>query len=391
MSIVLWPWIKVVKMDSDLSAIKNKVIFELKNLGFNFDENVKIQIKNKLTKDDVRQFHSKQKKFKLLKDKEFIKNNLNLLQENVASGSEVNIEKFCPILVPVEDDVTGKIFRIISLLWSIPVSVGFGRRQRFIVLDKYNNKVIGIFSLSDPVFNLSVRDKYIGWSTDNRKQRLYNVMDLNVLGAIPPYSNLLCGKLIALIAASSKVSNYMYGKYFCSQTIIQKVNKNPSLALLTTTSALGKSSIYNRVKFNDKLIYNPLGMTLGWGHFHFSNGLHSIAFDYLKSIEHPICKKYEYGSGPNWKIRMYKTFLKEIGLPQGLMMHQIQREVYAVPLAHNFKEYLTGKDNSLELYNYRFEDIVKYFKTRWFEPRSKRNQQYFSFEKESLIKSLYEA
>ena len=35
--------------------------------------------------------------------------------------------------------------------------------------------------------------------------RLRNVMDAFVLGAVPPYRELLCGKLVAMLAASDEV------------------------------------------------------------------------------------------------------------------------------------------------------------------------------------------
>ncbi len=103
------------------------------------------------------------------------------------------------------DTIESELFRYACLLWSVPVSQGFGRRVRFLVRDKQNGKLVGIFALGDPVFNLRCRDGFIGWSSGDREKRLYNVMDIFILGAVPPYNSLLCGKLIALLAASNEV------------------------------------------------------------------------------------------------------------------------------------------------------------------------------------------
>lgn len=75
-------------------------------------------------------------------------------------------------------------------------------------------------------------------------------MDAYVLGAVPPYSYLLCGKLIAMLALSNEVRKVFHKKYSGHTSLIKKAKRPPFLALLTTTSALGRSSIYNRIRIN---------------------------------------------------------------------------------------------------------------------------------------------
>ena len=77
--------------------------------------------------------------------------------------------------------------------------------------DKFWNTitmVIGLFGLTDPVFNLKSRDEWIGWDKDTKRLNLRNVMDAFIVGSIPPYSQLLCGKLICLLMTSSEVREY---------------------------------------------------------------------------------------------------------------------------------------------------------------------------------------
>ena len=45
------------------------------------------------------------------------------------------------------DEVHTAVFRYASLHWSVPVSQGYGRRTRFLVIDEQNEKLIGIFAL----------------------------------------------------------------------------------------------------------------------------------------------------------------------------------------------------------------------------------------------------
>ena len=173
-------------------------------------------------------------------------------------------------------------------------------------------------------------------------------MDAYVLGAIPPYSNLLCGKVIASLIKSKEVSAAFREKYKDSVGVISKSKKDPYLSAVTVTSALGRSSIYNRVKLDGDLIFKKIGMTLGWGHFHVSGEIFSLISDYLRSVGDLSVTSYEYGGGPNWKIRIIKRALWHLGLQDTLMKHGFQREVYVCEFARNCREFLTGKESILD-------------------------------------------
>ena len=45
--------------------------------------------------------------------------------------------------------------------------------MRFLVMDQSNGKLMGLFALTDPVFNLQARDNWIGWTTEDRRQRWF--------------------------------------------------------------------------------------------------------------------------------------------------------------------------------------------------------------------------
>ena len=118
-----------------------------------------------------------------------------------ADGSQIDPAKIKPVLVRVERGIfENELFRFATTLWSVPVSRGFGRRLRYLVMDEYHGKLIGIFALGDPVYNLRARDQHIGWSHVERSQRLVNIMDGYVIGSMPPYSALLGGKLVTSAA-----------------------------------------------------------------------------------------------------------------------------------------------------------------------------------------------
>jgi len=122
------------------------------------------------------------------------------LIQRIASGREIKLGLVSPRLVQVLPDSEDELlFRYSSLHWSIPTSSGYGRRLRFLVEDAHNGKLIGLFGLCDPVFSVAARDSWVGWDLRARKQRLRNVMEAFILGAVPPYSMLLGGKLVAML------------------------------------------------------------------------------------------------------------------------------------------------------------------------------------------------
>lgn len=80
-------------------------------------------------------------------------------------------------------------------------------------MDDANDKLIGILGLGDPVYALGARDEWIGWDRQAKKDNLYHVMNAFVLGAVPPYSYLLGGKLVAMMACSNEVRRAFRRRY----------------------------------------------------------------------------------------------------------------------------------------------------------------------------------
>lgn len=139
------------------------------------------------TKESIRELHIPQRQERSHAESALLsKYGLQLLTY-FAEGDEIDPYKITPKLVLVNkaDSLYGYLFRIATLLWSVPVSKGYGRRMRYLVLDEYNNKLMGILALGDPVFNLRCRDQWIGWNVLQRQERLSFMLDAYVLGAVP--------------------------------------------------------------------------------------------------------------------------------------------------------------------------------------------------------------
>jgi len=277
--------------------------------------------------------------------------------------------------------VESALFKYACLHWSIPISEGYGRRLRFLVFDDANGKLIGVIGLGDPVYSISARDRWVGWNPAAKAERLYHVMDAYVLGAVPPYSHLLGGKLIALVAACDEVRKAFRLRYENSVSLILGKQREPHLALLTTTSALGRSSVYNRVKFRGRTVFRRVGFTGGWGEFHFANGVYDRLAKFAAKNCTPTAKQEKWGSGFRNRRELVRKTLQSLDFSPDMLNHGIQREVFVIPLARNTRGYLRGNARAPHYYHLSFESAVRFWKHRWLHSRAQRDTSYKFFDK----------
>jgi len=250
-------------------------------------------------------------------------------------------------------------------------------------MDEAHGKLMGILGLGDPVFGLGPRDRWIGWDWETRRARLQYVMELFVLGAVPPYSHLVCGKLIALLATSREVQGAYRRKYGGRRTRIRRRRLDGRLALLTTTSALGKSSLYNRLRYLDQPGFLSVGFTQGSGEFHFSDGLYGNLRDFALGHCDPSAKHARWGEGFRNRRELLRKALPLLGLSRDLIYHGVRREIFVAPLASNSQQFLRGEHTRLRTYERRADDLFDWFRTRWLLPRAARDERYRNFDPES--------
>ena len=300
----------------------------------------------------------------------------------IASGHELEPHAVSPRLVEVQPGTIEElVFRWVRLHWSIPVSAGYGRRIRFLVLDGSNQKLIGIIGLSDPIFALGPRDRAIGWSQEDRRERLRHVMDAFVLGAVPPYSSLRFGKLVALLAASNEVRAAFGRKYRNRASLIGRRSDSARLAMVTTTSALGRSSLYNRLRFEGETVYRPTGYTVGSGDFQFLNGLYGDLRDYADQYLTATAKHDRWGKGFRNRRELVRKVLGDIGLSVDLQYHGVRRQVFLVPTARNSATFLRGEAERLRYWDRPAEALAQHFRDRWLLPRLRTFDEYRDFDR----------
>ena len=372
------------------TKIKKKLTRHLQSLGFR-KQGVGMLAPPSDKKRSVRNLHDRQRRDLIASEKAFINKRIHLLDKYFASGIEVIPQKIAPRLELINSKHwQSDVFRLASLTWSVPVSRGYGRRLRFLIWDDYNNKLIGLIALGDPVFNSRVRDNYLGWTPTDRNKRLVNCMDAYVLGAVPPYNFLLGGKLIACLVRTKEIREAFREKYGDTKGIISGKKKNANLAVVTTSSALGKSAVYNRLKLGETQYFRSIGYTEGWGHFHIPNSLFADLRKYLEVLGHPYAKGHQYGQGPNWKMRVTRAAFKKMGLDGDILRHGINREVYACEFLENCSNYLTGKSKEPRLDNVlTIKEVGILALNRWIIPRAMRRPEFMYWKKDDLKQLIF--
>jgi hypothetical protein len=342
------------------------------------------------TKNSYRSAHESQRQHKLLQDQIFLIESRARFEKFFADGMDLNLDRFGVRVELVESNGwQSDLFRFVSHYWSVPVSRGFGRRMRFLVWDTSNEKLVGIFALGDAVFNLRIRDSFVGWDAQQRKDRLVSLMDAYVVGAIPPYSQLLCGKLVASLVKSADVADAFRTKYRNAVGLISGERKNPYLAAVTVTSALGRSSIYNRLKLDGDLIFQSLGYTEGWGHFHVPEDLIQKIIDLLRTKKNSNVDAYNFGEGPNWRFRVLRDGLKMLSMDPRLLNHGYQREVFFSAISNNFRQILCGERKRPDYSSLRsVPEISNLALHRWIVPRSISRPDFRAYRKESFLQAV---
>jgi hypothetical protein len=331
-----------------------------------------------LSKDVIRAYHRLQREEYRAGEQKFVTGQgLKLVRRHFAEGQDVIPDEVHPVMSVVQSDTEdANLFRLATLLWSVPVSRGYGRRMRFLVRDRSNGKLMGIFALGDPVFNIHARDEWIGWSSDDRKQRLVSVMDAHIVGAVPPYNQLLGGKVVASLMTSDEVCQAFTQKYGDTRGEISREFKHAQLVLITVTSALGRSSLYNRLRIPGVVAFERVGMTEGWGHFQIPNVLFLKMRQLLRLRNHRYWWQHRFGMGPNWRMRVIRAALEDVGLASDLLQHGIRREIFAAPLGADWREFLRGKAKTCIVKRPSAEEIGSSAVRRWLIPRSLRRPDF---------------
>ena len=301
-------------------------------------------VRNAKTKEDLRKIYM------AFVYKKYINDDVDeKYYEYVARPEEIDPRKIMPKLVVVSTKKERELFKYLSYYWSFPVSEGIGRRIKILVFDEQNGKVIGLIGLKDPVIALGPRDRHIGWDEETKIEYLNHVMDVHVLGAIPPYNALLGGKLIACLLRSRELNEIIARKFTFKHGF--------PVVLYTTITVYGKSTMLSGTEW----LY--IGETKGTSTFH-------LDYAKLRELVGEDGKKYKFEHGPNYPLRLAKLVSKRLGFD--ITKVGIKRGIYVLPLSSNYRDVLNGRALPAFDLVVPLNNIACSIKERYIIPRSNR-------------------
>ena len=360
--------------------LRNNIINSLNHQGFLVNGHVEPMEFNKETFRSIHQF-SKDEQLGL--QKKFIKSAFPVISKYLRNGSDINPAE---IKLELREIIPGSlehtIYRWWNLIWwSIPYQRAYGRQMRFLLWDKTHDSPFGILGLQSPVLKMAVRDNHLKIPLKDLDYWVNKSMQAQRVGALPPYNSLLGGKMTAMALASDEV-RHLYGvKYQNVETRLEKRIIDSDLLFITTTSAFGRSSIYNRLKFDNTFVAKSIGFTKGSGTFHINESIYGQIKEYLKSKG--VNTNTTFGNGPSRKIKLLDTAFSLLKLPD-YQYHNIQREYFLFPLASNLDNVI--HESAKPIFASRpLDGLVDFWKERWCKPRAARCPDWKEFSANNFL------
>jgi hypothetical protein len=365
------------KQIQEKRRLRNKIINVLQQQGFRIDPYLHPLRDTKNIYKNI-QRHSKIEQLTI--HKKFLLDNIKLVKEFSINGDKIDPRNILLKLVEIQEgSKEEKIFKWWNFIWwSIPYQHPYGRQLRFLLWDETHNAPFGLISLQSPVLKMGVRDKFLEIPNDELDIWVNRSMNAQRVGALPPYNEIIGGKMVALAMTSNEVRQIYKRKYKNSLTLLKKRNIKSDLLFLTTTSAFGKSSIYDRLKFYDEIVAKSLGYTQGSGSFHLPEAIYLELLKFLEKKGTNIVR--HYGNGPSRKLKLLDKALSMLDL-DNFTFHGIKREFYIFPLVKNLKEVIHNRQKP-QWYDRPLPKLLEFWKTRWALPRSQAMDNWKNFQSE---------
>lgn len=294
--------------------------------------------------------------------------------------------KIQPILVPVASrSLESDLFRIARGSWSMPFSKGYGRRLRFLVMDQHHQALIGIIGLQSPPADLACRDAHFGVDKASKLAVVNNTLDAFTVGATPAYAPLIAGKLVAGLLCSHGIRQ-AYWRAYGGKLTTQRSERIPQpLLAITTASAFGRSSLYNRLRLGNRLLAKPLGYTKGFGTIHLEH-LYPLMVDWLRSVGQPVVTGFGHGPKSRWQNVM--RALQGLSVQRECLEHGIQRQVFVFELVKNF-EAVCKLGTTADPIQFSDVEWFEHWQERWCGPRTLRNPDWYEFDSNARFERAF--
>lgn len=364
-------------------ALKEDIESSLISQGFRINPHLRPP---KQTKRAYRKVQTEAKRLQIKSYKEFLSGFAKSAQKYSADGRDIDPNEISLELREVKPGTfKAHLFRWWNLVWwSMPYQKAYGRQMRFFLWDVSHGLPFGLFILQSPLLRLTARDEYLRLDKDSLDYWANMSMSAQRVGALPPYNELIGGKMSALAMTSNEVRRAYRKKYEGRATLMEGRVLKPDLLFVTTSSAFGKSSMYDRLRYGGRDAALYIGETKGNGTFHMPDDM--IGRMYAMLQRHDVDTKTSFGHGPSRKLKLTKRSLQLLGL-SGFHQHGVKRGVYLFPLARNLDNVI-HKGKRPVWYDRPFDDLAEFWKRRWAVPRSERTSAWKEFDSGKFFRGV---
>jgi hypothetical protein len=266
------------------------------------------------------------------------------------------IKTLKPTLVVCDNSTEWNHMR--RMVSTMEYSQGVGRRIKFYMTDEVSGKILGIAEIASDFGELGVRDRYIGWTRENKYQdgKLKHtcvgatIVPVGVLGF-----NFIGGKLLSLLLTSKLVREAWEEKY------------GDKLVGIGTTSLYGHKKGGSQYSGLNP-IWKSLGHTEGKVIMKPDSKIYRRCTSWLKQFF-----RLEYDVAMNQsrpKQRVLSLICSKLGIIHSSLQHGFKRGVYFSEFYTDSKEFL--RDEIDEVTQTKFDDSVESLVSRWCRKAIKR-------------------
>lgn len=370
----------VVDLSLFETTLRNRLMHELETQGLSLNP-------AKFSREACREAQTRARTEGLARAESFLTSFANKAQKVLRNGKDVEPEKISLRLelVGASGTRTSDLFRWFNLAWwSMPYQKPYGRQMRYLVWDEYHNALVGLIGLQSPILRQAVRDDALGIAQEDRDYWVNMSMSAQRVGAVPPYNQLLGGKAVSLALVSNELRQDYKNKYSHRETIMDKRILPADLLFTTTTSAFGRSSVYNRIKVDGHLVAEPLGYTAGYGSFHVPDNIFRMMLRYLE-MKGVVTDRY-FGSGPSRRMKLIDKATALLGL-RDFHRHGIKREYFLFSQVKNLKKVIAREEEPV-YHDYSYQDLAEHWRQRWCVPRASRVDTWKNFDKATFMSQI---
>lgn len=224
---------------------------------------------------------------------------------------------------------------------SMSFDANIGRNMKYLVIDDYSGKYIGVLNVGSDAIAIKGRDAWIGWNKEVRvgARKINNTAIGNCIMPTQPFGyNFLGGKLMAVLVTSKYIRDTWQDRY------------HDKIVGFTTTSLYGSYSMYNNIPY-----WKPVGSSAGKITIKPDDLVYDYMLQYLKEHNRGIYDAIQNGNNnaigvtSGLKQRLLKPIFDEVGLKLGDYTHGYQRGVYFAPIYENTREFLRNEIDDSKL------------------------------------------